>query len=252
LVTGSTQGLGRATAEDLLRRGHQVVVHARNQDRASSVAALAARGASVVFGDLSSQQQTRALAVQVNQLGRMDAIVHNAGVYADEQPFQTAESLPRVLAVNVFAPYLLTALIDRPDRLIYVTSGMHTGGDPTLNDLGWRARRWNGVQAYRDSKLLVTTLAFAIAGRWPRVRSNAVDPGWVPTRMGGPHAPDDLELGYRTQVWLATSDDPAATASGSYWHHAQQRTAPAAATDPDFQDTLVDTLAKLTGTALTQ
>jgi NAD(P)-dependent dehydrogenase (short-subunit alcohol dehydrogenase family) len=108
------------------------------------------------------------------------------------------------------------------------------------------------VQAYRDSKLLVTTLAFAIAGRWPRVRSNAVDPGWVPTRMGGPHAPDDLELGYRTQVWLATSDDPAATASGSYWHHAQQRTAPAAATDPDFQDTLVDTLAKLTGTALTQ
>jgi NAD(P)-dependent dehydrogenase (short-subunit alcohol dehydrogenase family) len=49
----------------------------------------------------------------------MDAVVHNAGVYADEQRFPTAKGHPRVLAVNVLAPYLLTALIDRPDRLIY-------------------------------------------------------------------------------------------------------------------------------------
>jgi len=250
LVTGSTQGLGRATAEELINRGHQVVVHARNRDRASSVEALTARGAHLVVGDLSSQQQTREVADQVNQLGRMDAVVHNAGVYSEEQRFPGPEGHPRVLTVNVLAPYLLTALIERPDRLIYLTSDMHMGGDPSLTDLDWTIRSWNGVQAYRDSKLFLTTLAFAIARRWPGVRSNAVDPGWVPTRMGGPHAPDDLKMGYRTQVWLATSDEPDASTSGSYWHHGQHLRAPASATDPHFQDTLVGTLARLTGTPL--
>ena len=249
LVTGSAQGLGRSTAEELMRRGHRVVVHARNQDRASALAALAAQGADVVVGDLASQQQTRDLADQVNQLGRMDAVVHNAGVYAEAQRFPTAEGHPRVLAVNVLAPYLLTTLIDRPGRLIYLTSDMHAGGKPTMTDLDWTARRWNGVQAYRDSKLFLTTLAFAIARYWPQVRSNAVDPGWVPTRMGGPHATDDLELGYLTQVWLATSDEPSAATSGTYWHHRRHLAAPAAAADPQFQDTLVDTLAELTGTS---
>jgi NAD(P)-dependent dehydrogenase (short-subunit alcohol dehydrogenase family) len=247
LITGSAQGLGRSTAEELLRRGHRIVVHARNQDRATALAGLTAQGADLVVGDLASQQQTRELAVQVNQLGSMDAVVHNAGVYADEQRFPTAEGHPRVFAVNVLAPYLLTTLIDRPGRLIYLTSDMHAGGNPTMTDLDWTTRRWNGVQAYRDSKLFLTTLAFAIARHWPPVRSNAIDPGWVPTRMGGPHAPDDLQLGYLTQVWLATSDEPGAKVSGSYWHHHQQLPAPAAASDPQFQDTLVSTLEQLTG-----
>src|SRR6476661_1686773 len=129
LITGSSQGLGRSTAEELLRRGHRVVVHARNQDRATALAGLTAQGADLVVGDLASQQQTRELAVQVNQLGSMDAVVHNAGVYADEQRFPTAEGHPRVFAVNVLAPYLLTTLIDRPGRLIYLTSDMHAGGN---------------------------------------------------------------------------------------------------------------------------
>ncbi len=247
LVTGSAQGLGRSTAEELLRRGHRVVVHARNHDRAATLAALTAQGADLVVGDLANQQEVRELADQVNHLGRMDAVVHNAGVYADEQRFPTAEGHPRVLAVNVLAPYLLTTLIDRPDRLIYLTSDMHAGGNPTMTDLDWTNRRWNGVQAYRDSKLFLTTLTFAIARRLPQVRSNAVDPGWVPTRMGGPHATDDLKLGYLTQVWLATSDEPEPTTSGSYWHHQPHLTAPAAAADPQFQDTLVGTLEQLTG-----
>jgi NAD(P)-dependent dehydrogenase (short-subunit alcohol dehydrogenase family) len=248
LVTGSAQGLGRSTAEELLRRGHRVVVHARNQDRAAALATLTAQGADTFVGDLTSRQQTRDVADQVNQLGRMDAVVHNAGVYADEQRFPTAEGHPRTLAVNVLAPYLLTTLIETPDRLIYLTSDMQAGGKPTMADLDWTTRRWSGVQAYRDSKLFLTTLAFAVARHWPNVRSNAVDPGWVPTRMGGPAATDDLELGYLTQVWLATSDEPAAAASGTYWHHHQHLTAPAAAAAPQFQDTLIDTLTQLTGT----
>jgi NAD(P)-dependent dehydrogenase (short-subunit alcohol dehydrogenase family) len=139
-----------------------------------------------VVGDLSSEKQIRSLADQVNGLGRMDAIIHNAGVYTDRDRHPTPEGHARMLAVNTLAPYLLTGLIQRPARLIDLTIDMHLSGDDTLRDIDWTERRWNGTQAYSDSKLFVTALAFAIASRWLDVTSNAVDPGWVPTRMGGP------------------------------------------------------------------
>lgn len=247
LVTGSAQGLGRSAAADLLGHGHQVVVHVRDQDRAAAVADLAQRGAAVVVGDLASGKQTRRLADQVNEVGRMDAIIHNAGVYADSDRHPSPEGHPRTLAVNALAPYLLTGLIERPDRLIYLTSGMHRAGDDSLRDLVWSSRRWDGIQAYCDSKLFVTTLALAIAGRWPDVTSNAVDPGWVPTRMGGPGAPDDLLQGHLTQVWLAVSDDPKAHRSGQLLHHQRTARTATAAHDTNFQDRLLHRLAELTG-----
>ena len=108
-----------------------------------------------------------------------------------------------------------TALITRPDRLVFLSSGMHHGGDPDLTDLQWTRRGWSGTQAYADSKLFDVVLALALARRWPGVLSNAVEPGWVPTKMGGPGAPDDLALGADTQAWLAVSSDPGATVSGS-------------------------------------
>jgi hypothetical protein len=90
----------------------------------------------------------------------------------------------------------------------------------------------------------------AVARLWTDVLSNAVDPGWVPTRMGGPGAPDDLRLGHLTQEWLATSEDPAAQTSGGYWHH-QRRTEPhPAVRDRPFQDELLEDLAGFTGTRL--
>jgi NAD(P)-dependent dehydrogenase (short-subunit alcohol dehydrogenase family) len=250
LVTGSTQGLGRSTALALLGQGHQVVVHARDQGRAGALRDLAALGARVVVADLASQQQTRELADQVNALGRMDAIVHNAGVFGEAQRYPTPEGHPRTLAVNVLAPYLLTALLQRPDRLVYLSSGMHRSGDTTLRDLDWTERRWDASQAYSDSKLFVTALAFAVARRWPQVRSNAVDPGWVPTRMGGPGAPDDLEQGHVTQVLLAAADPSMADVSGQLWHHQRPQRAAAATGDPDFQDRLLDTLARMAGVPL--
>jgi len=249
-VTGSAQGLGRSAAANLLDGGHQVVVHARDRHRADALADLAGRGAAVVIGDLASVEQTRRLAEQVNDLGRMDAVIHNAGVYGESRRNPGPEGHPRTLAVNALAPYLLTALIERPDRLVYLTSDMHMGGDDSLLDLDWTARRWNGTQAYCDSKLFVTALAFAIARRWPAVRSNAVDPGWVPTRMGGPGAPDDLEQGHLTQVWLAVGDDAEAARSGQVWHHRRRARAAAAARSVDFQDRLLDRLAELTAADL--
>ena len=249
-ITGSVDGLGRAAAAELMDEGHDVVLHARSRQRAASLADLAGRAAGVVIGDLSSAAETRAVADQVNDIGRMDAVIHNAGVFLVPSRAATADGHARTVAVNTLAPYVLSALIGRPDRLVYLSSGMHLGGTSSLRDIDWTQRRWSPSQAYSDSKLHVTALALTIARVWPEVRSNAVDPGWVPTRMGGPGASDDLEMGHLTQTWLAVSTDTTATVSGGYWYHRQRQEPAAQARDPAFQDQLMDRLAALTGVAL--
>lgn len=248
LITGSTDGLGRFNARTLIQQGHDVVMHARTEERARTVGDFDSAG--VVIGDLSSDIETRSIAEQVNAIGRMDAVIHNAGVYLSGSRIATAEGHSRTLAVNVIAPYLLTALIERPDRLVYVTSGMHLGVRSDLADIDWISRRWNAGQAYSESKLYVAALASAVARRWPDVLSNSVDPGWVPTRMGGPGASDDLELGHDTQSWLAVSDDPAAIVSGQYWHHRRHQRPASEVNDPAFHERLVDTMAAMTGSPL--
>jgi len=249
-ITGSTDGLGRAAALTLINEGHQVVLHARSKQRSTALADLAARSAGVVVGDLASAVETRSLAEQVNKIGRMDAVIHNAGIYREPNRGPTPEGHAKVLAVNTLAPYMLTELIERPDRLIYLSSSMHYGGEASLRDIDWAERRWNTNQAYSDSKLYITALAIALAKRWPKTLSSAVDPGWVPTKMGGAGAPDDLEEGHLTQTWLAVSEDPAAKVSGAYWHHRKQRKPAADALDPGFQDKLIAKLAELTGVKL--
>lgn len=162
-VTGSTDGLGRAAARSLIDQGHEVVLHARSRDRASAVDDLAPRSAGVVVGDLSSAVETQGVAEQVNAIGRMDAVIHNAGAYATKDRSPTPEGHPTILAVNTLSPYMLTALVERPRRLVYLSSGMHRGGVASLRDIDWSERRWNSSQAYSDSKLYVTALAFAVA-----------------------------------------------------------------------------------------
>jgi NAD(P)-dependent dehydrogenase (short-subunit alcohol dehydrogenase family) len=237
-ITGSADGLGRAAAQTLLEEGHEVAVHARTPERLTAVRDLVDRGAAPIVGDLSDEGQTRAVARQVNELGPMDAVIHNAGVYSG----------PHVLPVNVVAPYLLTALIQRPQRLVYLSSGMHRGGRAALADMDWNGSRATGT--YSDSKLFLTAFAAAVARLWPDVFSNAVDPGWVPTKMGGAGAPDDLRLGHLTQEWLATSDDPEARTSGGYWYHQRRREPAAGVHDRRLQDELLEELARFTGTRL--
>ncbi len=249
-ITGSNDGLGRLAAGTLIDQGHDVVLHARSTARAASLADLAPSAAGVVIGDLSSVAETRAVADQVNDIGRTDAVIHNAGVFLEPSRAPTPEGHARTLAVNTLAPYMLTALIDRPDRLIYITSGMNELGTGSLHDLDWTERAWNASRAYSESKLQVLALALTIARAWPDVLSNAVDPGWVPTKMGGPGASDDLEQGYLTQTWLAVSDDPAARVSGGYWYHRRRQTPVGEARDPVFQDRLMARLAALTGITL--
>lgn len=237
-ITGSADGLGKLAAQTLLEDGHEVVVHVRSKDRLTSVRDLQDQGVPTVIGDLADLEETRSVADQVNRLGRMDAVIHNAAILRGSQ----------VLPVNVLAPYLLTVMIERPERLVYLSSGMHRGGRASLSAMDWSGQR--ATASYSDSKLFVTTLAIAVARIWTDVFSNAVDPGWVPTKMGGAGAPDDLRLGHLTQEWLATSDDPEARTSGGYWYH-QRRADPAPKVhDQNFQDELLEELARFTATRL--
>ena len=250
-ITGSTDGLGLMAAELLLKDGHQVTLHARNEARAAEVRTRLPGQGAVVTGDLSAIKDMRGVAEQVNALGQHNAVIHNAGAgYREPRRIQTADGLSHVFAINVLAPYLLTALINPPQRLVYLSSGMHAGGDADLGDPQWEKRRWNGAQAYSDSKLDDLLLAFAVARRWPGVRSNAVEPGWVATKMGGPGAPDDLSLAPVTQAWLAAGDDPRADVTGEYFYHQKVRRTHPAAHDQRLQDALLDYCAALTSTPL--
>src|ERR1700689_1827744 len=240
-ITGSSDGLGRMSAELLIEQGHGGVLDARDPKRGQEALAAVAGAATVVIGDLTSIAQTLKLAEQVNGLGLFDAVIHNAGIgYREPRRIATEDGLPHVFAVNTLAPYILTALIKKPKRLVYLSSGLHRNGDSSLKDLTWKHRPWDGQQAYSDTKLHDVLLAFAIARRWPGVLSNALEPGWVPTKMGGPGATDDMDQAHRTQFWFVVGDGPAASVSGEFFYPMQERRPLPAARDISTQDRLLD------------
>jgi NAD(P)-dependent dehydrogenase (short-subunit alcohol dehydrogenase family) len=250
-ITGSADGLGRMAARLLVEAGHQVVLHARSAARADDALTAVPQAQTALVGDLSSIAATRALAEQVNRLGHFDAVIHNAAVgYQEPCRIATVDGLPHVFAVNTLAPYVLTALIDKPQRLVYLSSGLHRSGDASLDDLAWERRPWQGTAAYSDSKLHDALLAFAIARRWPQVLSNALEPGWVATKMGGAGAPDDLQAAPKTQVWLAVSDEPAATVSGAYFYHMKPRDTHPAVRDVSVQERLIQACEGFSGIRL--
>ena len=247
-VTGSADGIGRETAATLTRMGHRVVAHARNPERAAHLRAVLPDAAAIVVGDLSSLDETIAVAEAARHQGPYDAVIHNAGVGGGvPQRRLTGDGLEYIFQVNVLAPYLLTALMERPPRLVYLSSGLEAHGVVDLDDLQRGRRHWDGMAAYSDSKLCDVVLAFAVARLWPEVHSNAVDPGWIRTRMGGPSAPDPLPLGAETPVWLASSDEPEAAVSGCYLKRRRRLRANPQAYDRRIQDGLMGACAHLTG-----
>ncbi|MGZ3872861.1 MAG: SDR family NAD(P)-dependent oxidoreductase [Mucilaginibacter sp.] len=231
-ITGSADGLGLLAAKELINKGHDVVLHARNKNRAQYVLKALPGSADVLIADVSDIEETKGLAEQANAFGVFDAVIHNAGVY------QTGPT--QLLHVNTLAPYILTGLMQQPKRLIYLSSGMHLSGHPG----------WTTSPSYSDTKLHVLMLAKALARKWPDVYANAVDPGWVPTKMGGAGAPDNLQQGYQTQIWLAVSYDPGALVSGQYFRHRTPARYNHSADDVAGQDRLLAECARLTGVSL--
>lgn len=237
-ITGSSDGLGQLAARALIAQGHEVVLHARDASRAKQAQEALPGAATALTGDLSNLEETIALAKQANQLGPFDAVIHNAGVY---------RATPKqIFYVNTLAPYILTCLVTKPKRLVYLSSGMHLHGKAHLNFFKSNVDRLT----YSDSKLHVVMLALAVARRWKDVYANAVDPGWVPTKMGGAGAPDNLQKGYETQVWLAASNDANAKVSGRYFYHQRERAPNSEARDIATQDKLLELCGEITGAHL--
>jgi NAD(P)-dependent dehydrogenase (short-subunit alcohol dehydrogenase family) len=232
-ITGSADGLGELSAKSLIEQGHKVVLHARNAARGKDAIKKNPGAEGVLIGDLSSLEQTKQLAHEANKSGIFDAVIHNAGVYS--------ASAKEIFKVNTLAPYVLTSLMQKPKRLIYLSSGMHVQGHFKAGDFKTRST------SYSNSKLHVLMLCMAVARKWPDVYSNAVDPGWVPTKMGGRGAPDNLQLGYETQVWLAASEDEKAKVSGRYFFHKKERRRNPEADDEELQDQLMKLWEEITG-----
>ncbi|MBR8234965.1 SDR family oxidoreductase [Burkholderia sp. AU42008] len=251
-ISGSSTGLGLMAAELLVQQGHKVVLHARNADRAEDTRRALPQAEAVVVGDVETIAGAKNVAEQVNALGHFDAVIHNAAVGYREGHRVTSDGLPHVFAINTLSAYILTALIQRPRRLVYLSSGMHHHAQANLDDVLWRKRRWNGSEAYAESKLHDAMLAFSVARRWTDVRVNSLEPGWVPTKMGGPGAPDDMDQAHRTQVWLAAGDDPRADVTGEYFYHMKRMAANPQARDAVLQDQLLRMCEELSGVALPQ
>jgi NAD(P)-dependent dehydrogenase (short-subunit alcohol dehydrogenase family) len=249
-ISGSSTGLGLMVAELLSSQGHQIVLHARNAGRAAGTRRALPNAEAVVTGDVETIAGTKDVAAQVNALGRFDAVIHNAAVGYREGHRVTSDGLPHVFAINTLSAYILTALIERPKRLLYLSSGMHHHADANLDDILWTKRNWNGSSAYAESKLHDAMLAFAIARRWPDVFANSLEPGWVPTKMGGRGAPDDMDQAHRTQAWLAAGDDPKADVTGQYFYHLKRREPNPEALDAALQDRLLSICAEISGVGL--
>lgn len=246
-ISGSSTGLGLAAADLLTKQGHQVVPHARNELRKHELEQVFKSAEAIVVGDLDTIQGAQHVAEQVNSLGKFDSVIHNAAVGYRASHRLTKDGLPHVFAVNTLATYILTALIAKPKRLVYLSSGMHHDVDANLEDLLWRKRRWNGANAYAETKLHCAMFANAMARLWPDVFSNSLEPGWVKTRMGGPSANDDMSQAHLTQAWLASSNDTAAQVSGKYFYHMKLLESNPQARDETLQNWLLRECESLSG-----
>jgi NAD(P)-dependent dehydrogenase (short-subunit alcohol dehydrogenase family) len=248
-ITGSSDGLGALAAQRLIKNGHQVVLHARNAQRAKDATATCPGAETVLVGDLSRIQETKRLAEDANKLGTFDAVIHNAGLYTGGCR-KTPEGFPALVVVNTFAPYILTCLMHKPKKLVYLSSGLHSGGDPSLKDAAWQERGeqgWNDGQAYANSKMHNIMFAKIIARRWKDVQATSMDPGWQPTRMGGRSAPGDLQAAVDTYVMLTEEH----VKSGTYFKPGRVKAKPSRfCEDEKAQDQLLKLCEEYNGVTL--
>lgn len=248
-ITGSSDGIGLLSARSLIAKGHTVTLHARNAERASDAQDAAPGAAGVIVGDISTVQGMKELAAKANQVaGAFDVVVHNAGIGSNPPFTKTADGFAQLFAVNSLAPYVLTALMHPPRRLVYTSSTLHTGGDDSLDDVTWSSgRRWSGFQAYSDSKLHNVLLANAVARKWKGVKSNSVHPGWIKTKLVSYSAPGSAQSGADCLVDLIAPTGDVAGATGGYFSARRQAKPHHAALDEENQEKLMRIYEHLSG-----
>jgi NAD(P)-dependent dehydrogenase (short-subunit alcohol dehydrogenase family) len=192
LVTGATDGLGRAVARELAARGGTVLVHGRSASRLEEAVreirdATGSDRVRSYFGDFSSLEQVRRLAEDVERdHQRLDLLVNNAGIGGGTDPSQREESADGYelrFAVNYLAPFLLTCLLlpllrrSAPARIVNVASA---GQVPIDFDDVMLERRYDGMRAYAQSKLAQVMFTFELAERLQaegvEVTANVVHP----------------------------------------------------------------------------
>lgn len=246
VVTGCSTGLGLLTARTLLDGGHTVIPHVRNAAGADALRSVLPGASPALTADLTRQDEVVRLAAEIGDEGNVDAIIHNAGL-GDRLPARTVtDGRADLFAVNVVAPYIVTALNPGTPRWVFISSALHRDATIRLDDPSWEMRDWMPREAYAESKLLLTVLAQATARLRPSTSSNSVEPGWVPTRMGGPQAPDDLAEGAASQAWLATAPTDPGRSGGHYYHRALAALSPYAV-DTRVQDEVLMYLRASTG-----
>lgn len=265
LVTGSTDGIGRATARALAAGGMKVIVHGRSKAKVdAAIEQLSGElpGAELegVSFDLGSLKAVRSGAAQIlERVPELHVLVNNAGIFASERTV-TDEGFELTFAVNHLGPFLLTELLlprlldsaeaaKIPSRVINVASIAHTRGRIHLDDLQL-ANAWTGYAAYAQSKLANVMHALALAERYPphKLLAYSLHPGVIATKLlrqgFGPVAGASAEAGAKTSIRLA-GEEAASEPSGTYFSDGVATQPAAAARDASARLALWDASVKL-------
>ena len=245
LVTGSSDGIGLAAAKLLSEQGNQVWLHARNAQRGDDARSGCPKAAGVLIGDLTSKQGITDFAAEAKKNGPWESVIHNAGIGASKQG-KTAEGLGTIFTVNSLAPYMLTCLMDKPKKLLYLSSGAHYSGSSDLSNFEHVTKE----SGYSDSKLHDIWIANAVARRWKGVQSCSMDPGWIKTNMGGSNATGHVSTPAKAIADFVDGKLSIGDRTGVYLNQSKEEEPLAAASDEKKQDQLFALLEKVSGLKL--
>ena len=200
LITGSTSGIGKEIAIGLAKMKANVVLVGRNKAKCQATLEEIWRNTSIdtnknrvsyLLADLSSQASIHQLAKEfLDKYESLDILINNAGVFLSRR-FTTVDGIEYTFAVNHLAPFLLTNLLferikaSSPSRIITTSSVAHRGARINFDNLQFERGRYNGVEAYRQSKLanILFTTELARRSRGSGVTSNCFHPGGVRTNL---------------------------------------------------------------------